>query len=119
MKTAIAAIFLAIILSCTGSAVYAKTHNDVEKAPIEWAKEKIRSDEKYKDKRVAWTVTPIEDDTLKKDELLYMVVAITEEDELVMDYYGVYIHLKKDSEKLSYKDLSIDADLFKTEVFKK
>jgi hypothetical protein len=66
-----------------------------------------------------WAVIPVEDSTLKDNEALYFIIAITEEDDLVMDYYGVHLKWKVDAEKVSRDQVYIDADLAKTEVIEK
>ncbi len=103
------------------------------KTPLEWAKEEIASDEKYEGQHVMFAVIPVEDSTLKDNEALYFIIAITEESELVMDWYGV--HLKWEEYKPTFKDglrriystnsiierfsrdqVKVDATLFKTEI---
>lgn len=86
------------------------------KTPLEWAKEDIASDERYDGQHVMWAVIPVEDSTLKVNEALYFIIAITEEDDLVMDWYGVHIKCKVDAEKVGRDQVYIDADLAKTEV---
>ena len=82
-----------------------------KKSPIELAKYDIAKNEQYEGKEIMWIVTPVEDETLEKGEYYYIIIALTEEDELVMDYYGVYIRERQDG------SIYVDADLFKTEVF--
>ena len=89
------------------------------KTPLEWAKEEIASDERYEGQHFMWAVIPVEDSTLKDNEALYFIIAITEEDDLVMDYYGVHLKWKVDAEKVSRDQVYIDADLAKTEVIEK
>ena len=119
MKRIIATVAVIVTLVFAGGAVWAAAHGEEEKTPIDWAKEEIRSDEKYEGKTIMWIVTPVEDETLGKNEALYIIIAMTEKDELVMDYYGVYIRQKKDAERVIRKDVFIDADIIKTEAFKK
>lgn len=86
------------------------------KTPLEWAKEEIASDERYEGQHVMWAVIPVEDSTLKDNEALYFIIAITEESELVMDWYGVHLKWEGDGDKVSRDQVKVDADLFKTEI---
>lgn len=92
-------------------------HAEAElKTPLEWAKEEIASDERYEGQHVRWAVIPIEDSTLGENEALYFVIAITEESDLVMDWYGVHLEWEVNAEKVSRDQVYIDADLAKTEI---
>ena len=59
---------------------------------------------------------PFEDSTLKDNEALYFIIAITEESDLVMDWYGVHLEWEGDGDKVSRDQVKVDADLFKTEI---
>lgn len=98
------------------SCVPVRAEGDV-KTPLEWAKEEIASEDKrYEGQHVMWAVIPVEDSTLTDNEALYFIIAITEESDLVMDWYGVHLKWKVDAEKVSRDQVYIDADLIKTEV---
>lgn len=128
---AIAMVTVFAILTMVGC-VSAHAEADL-KTPLEWAKEEIASDERYEGKHVMWSVIPIEDSTLTDNEALYFIIAITEESDLVMDWYGVHLEWeeydptlieevrmmrggKVDTERFSRDQVYIDADLAKTEV---
>lgn len=86
------------------------------KTPLEWAKEEIASDEKYEGQHVMFSVIPIEDSTLGENEALYFIIAITEESDLMMDWYGVHLEWEGDGNKVSRDQVKVDADLFKAEI---
>ena len=86
------------------------------KTLLEWAKEEIASDERYEGQHVMFSVIPIEDSTLGENEALYFIIAITEESDLVMDWYGVHLEWEGDGDKVSRDQVKVDADLFKTEI---
>ena len=86
------------------------------KTPLEWAKEEIASDERYDGKEIMWAVMPIEWHELDYNEAMYIIIAMTEDYDLVLDYYGVHLNWKVDAEKVSRDQVKVDADLFKTEI---
>lgn len=96
--------------------IEAHASEEEKKTPLEWAKEEIASDERYEGQHVMWAVIPVEDSTLKDNEALYFIIAITEESDLVMDWYGVHLKWKVDAEKVSRDQVYIDADFIKTEI---
>lgn len=116
--------------------IEAHASEEEKKSPLEWAKEEIASDERYEGQHVMWAVIPVEDSTLKDNEALYFIIAITEESDLVMDWYGVHLKWKEyeptfiervrmmlggkvDTDRFSRDQVYIDADLAKTEVIEK
>lgn len=122
-----------IVSGIVGITAYA---SDDSKTPLEWAKIEIASGERYEGQHVMWAVIPVEDSTLKDNEALYFIMAITEESDLVMDYYGVHLKWeeykptfkesvrmffggKVNKNKFSREQVYIDADLAKTEVIEK
>ncbi len=116
MKKIFVAVILTAILSAiltvfVWSACESYEWSQKAKSPIEWAKYDIAKNEQYEGKEIMWIVTPVEDETLERGEYFYLIIALTEEDELVMDYYGVYLRERQDG------SVYVDADLFKTEVF--
>lgn len=115
MKKLIAIALMAITILTMAGCVSVHAESDL-KTPLEWAKEEIASDERYDGQHLMWAVIPIEDSTLGENEALYFVIAITEESDLVMDWYGVHLNWKVDAEKVIRDEVYIDADLVKTEV---
>jgi hypothetical protein len=111
---AIALVMVIAILTMVGC-VSVRAESDL-KTPLEWAKEEIASDERYEGKHVMWAVIPVEDSTLTDNEALYFIIAITEDSDLVMDWYGVHLEWEGDGDKVSRDQVYIDADLAKTEV---
>lgn len=122
-----------IVSGIVGITAYA---SDDSKTPLEWAKIEIASDERYEGQHVMFSVIPVEDSTLKDNEALYFIIAITEESDLVMDWYGVHLKWeeyeptfietaiiglggKVNTNKFSRDQVYIDADLAKTEVVEK
>ena len=93
-----------------------QTSSDNLKTPLEWAKIEIASDERYEGQHVMFSVIPIEDSTLGENEALYFIIAITEESDLVMDWYGVHLEWEGNGDKVSRDQVKVDADLFKTEI---
>jgi hypothetical protein len=131
-KLIVVALVMVIAILTMVGCVSVRAESDL-KTPLEWAKEEIASDERYEGKHVMFSVIPVEDSTLGKNEALYFIIAITEDSDLVMDWYGV--HLEWEEYKLTFKDrlskiystkpiierfsrdqVYIDADLAKTEV---
>jgi hypothetical protein len=127
----IALVTVFAILTMVGC-VSVRAESDL-KTPLEWAKIEIASDERYEGKHVMWAVIPVEDSTLTDNEALYFIIAITEESDLVMDWYGVHLEWeeyeltfaetaivglggKVNTNKFSRDQVYIDADLAKTEV---
>lgn len=110
----VALVTVIAILTMVGC-VSVRAESDL-KTPLEWAKEEIASDERYEGQHVMWSVIPIEDSTLGKNEALYFIIAITEESDLVMDWYGVHLECEGDGNKVSRNQVYIDADLFRTEI---
>ena len=117
MKKVIAlALVMAVAILTMVGCVSVRAEGDL-KTPIEWAKEEIASDERYEGQHVMFSIIPIEDSGLGDNEALYFIIAITEESDLVMDWWGVHIEWEAgDTEKFSREDVYIDADLIKTEV---
>lgn len=116
MKKIIAIALVTVIALLTmAGCVSARAESDL-KTPLEWAKEEIASDEKYEGQHVMFSVIPIEDSTLGENEALYFIIAITEESDLVMDWYGVHLEWEGDGNKVSRDQVKVDADLFKTEI---
>lgn len=130
---AIALVTVIALLTMLGC-VSVRAESDL-KTPLEWAKIEIASDERYEGQHVMFSVIPIEDSTLTDNEALYFIIAITEESDLVMDWYGVHLEWeeydptlieevrmmrggKVDTERFSREQVYIDADLAKTEVIK-
>lgn len=111
---AIALVMVIVLLTMVGC-VSVRAEADL-KTPLEWAKEEIASDERYEGQHIMWAVIPIEDSTLGENEALYFIIAITEESDLVMDWYGVHLEWDVDAEKVSREQVYIDADLAKTEI---
>ena len=128
------AVVIAVVFIAIGVfGIEAHASEDELKTPLEWAKEEIASDERYEGQHVMWSVIPIEDSSLGEREALYFIIAITEESDLVMDWYGVHLEWeeyeptfieevrmmrggKVDTERFSRDQVYIDADLAKTEV---
>jgi hypothetical protein len=111
---AIALVMVIALLTMVGCV---SVHAEADlKTPLEWAKEEIASDERYEGQHIMFSVIPIEDSTLTDNEALYFIIAITEESDLVMDWYGVHLEWEVDAEKVIRDELYIDADLFKTEI---
>jgi hypothetical protein len=115
MKKLIAIALMAITILTMVGCVSVRAESDL-KTPLEWAKEEIASDERYEGKHVMFSVIPVEDSTLGENEALYFIIAITEESDLVMDWYGVHLEWEGDGDKVSRDQVYIDADLAKTEV---
>ena len=111
---AIALVTMIALLTMVGC-VSSRAESDL-KTPLEWAKEEIASDERYEGQHLMWAVIPIEDSTLGKNEALYFIIAITEDSDLVMDWYGVHLEWEVDAEKVSRDQVKVDAELFKTEI---
>ena len=86
------------------------------KTPLEWAKIEIASDARYDGKEIMWAVMPIEWHEIDYNEAMYIIIAMTEDYDLVLDYYGVQLNWKVDAEKVSRDQVKVDADLFKTEI---
>lgn len=116
-KFIVVALVTVIALLTMLGCVSVRAESDL-KTPLEWAKIEIASDERYEGKHVMFSVIPVEDSTLGKNEALYFIIAITEESDLVMDWYGVHLEWEVDAEKVSREQVYIDADLAKTEVIK-
>lgn len=110
----VALVMLVTILTVAGC-VSVSAEGDL-RTPIEWAKEEIASDERYEGQHVMWAVIPVEDSTLGENEALYFIIAITEESDLVMDWWGVHLEWEGDGDKVSRDQVYIDADFVKTEV---
>lgn len=129
----ILAVVIAVVFIWIGVfEIEAHASEDELKTPLEWAKEEIASDERYEGQHIMWAVIPIEDSTLTDNEALYFIIAITEESDLVMDWYGVHLEWEeyehtvndnvmfmlngKVTERFSRDQVYIDADLAKTEI---
>ncbi len=127
----VALVTVIAILTMVGC-VSVRAESDL-KTPLEWAKEEIASDEKYEGQHVMFAVIPVEDSSLGENESLCFIIAITEESDLVMDWYGVHLEWeeyeptfieevrmmqggKVTTERFSRDQVYIDADLVKTEV---
>lgn len=131
-KFIVVALVTVIALLTMLGCVSVRAESDL-KTPLEWAKIEIASDERYEGQHVMFSVIPIEDSTLTDNEALYFIIAITEESDLVMDWYGVHLEWeeydptlieevrmmrggKVDTERFSRDQVYIDADIAKTEV---
>lgn len=111
---AIALVMVIALLTMVGC-VSVRAEADL-KTPLEWAKIEIASDERYEGQHIMWAVIPIEDSTLGENESLCFIIAITEESDLVMDWYGVHLEWEGNGDKVSRDQVYIDADLAKTEI---
>ena len=115
MKKGIAIVLIAVTIFTMAGCVAVRAEGEL-KTPLEWAKDEIASDERYEGMHVMWAVIPIEDSSLCENEALYFIIAITEESDLVMDWWGVHLEWVGDGDKVSREHIYIDADLAKTEV---
>lgn len=100
----------------TVSDINLQTSSDNSKTPLEWAKIEIASDARYDGKEIVWAVMPIEWHEIDYNEAMYIIIAMTEDYDLVLDYYGVQLNWTVDSEKVSVDQVKVDAELFKTEI---
>lgn len=94
----------------------AQVSSVIYKTPLEWAKLEIASDERYDGKEIMWAVMPIEWHEIDYNEAMYIIIAITEDYDLVLDYYSVELEWTVDAERVAVSQVSVDAALFKTEI---
>ena len=111
---ALALVMLVTILTVAGC-VSVSAEEDV-KTPLEWAKIEIASDERYDGKEIMWAVMPIEWHELDYNEAMYIIIAMTEDYDLVLDYYIVELEWTVDAERVAVSQVGVDAALFKTEI---
>lgn len=111
---AIALVTVVAILTMVGC-VSVQAKSDL-KTPLEWAKIEIASDERYDGKEIMWAVMPIEWHELDYNEAMYIIIAMTEDYDLVLDYYSVELEWTVDAERVAVSQVGVDAALFKTEI---
>ena len=114
-KLIVVALVTVIALLTMVGCVSARAESEL-KTPLEWAKIEIASDERYDGKEIMWAVMPIEWHELDYNEAMYIIIAMTEDYDLVLDYYSVELEWTVDAERVAVSQVDVDAALFKTEI---